>query len=210
MTDTGRIEPHVLVAYATRFGSTRGIADRIATRLRELGVATDLRDAHELVDVGGYDAVVFGGAVFDQRWPPEGEQLIRGNADALADRPVWLFSVGSFGDTRRIVGRLVAREPKGIDALCRTIRPRGYRVFAGVLEREHWPLVGRLFLRAFGGRFGDNRDWAAIDAWAGSIATELRADGRAGFPLPRGGATRMAGVPAPESIGTPREPTGGA
>jgi hypothetical protein len=38
------------------------------------------------------------------------------------------------------------------------------RVFADAIERHQWPLASRLFFHAFGGRFGDNRDWREIDA----------------------------------------------
>lgn len=65
------------------------------------------------------------------------------------------------------------REPRDIDALCALIHPRGYRVFAGVIERSQWPPLSRLLYHAFGGRLGDNRDWDAIDAWARTIATAL-------------------------------------
>jgi menaquinone-dependent protoporphyrinogen oxidase len=77
----------VLVAYASRFGSIRGIADA--------------------------------------------DEFVRRNLDALATRPVWLFSVGTFGDRKPIVGPLMTREPTNIRALEQAIHPRDYRVFAG-------------------------------------------------------------------------------
>ena len=56
------------------------------------------------------------------------------------------------------------------------IGPRGYRVFAGVIERSQWPAPSRLLYHLLGGRLGDNRDWADIDAWARTIAAQLRVD----------------------------------
>jgi len=53
----------VLVAHATKYSSTREVADAIAARLRESGIKTDLRAARELDSLEGYDAVVFGGAL---------------------------------------------------------------------------------------------------------------------------------------------------
>jgi menaquinone-dependent protoporphyrinogen oxidase len=52
--------------------------------------------------------------------------------------------------------------------------PRDYRVFAGVIEREYWPLASRLLYHALGGRLGDRRDWREIEAWAQTIAAALR------------------------------------
>jgi menaquinone-dependent protoporphyrinogen oxidase len=163
----------VLVAYASRYGSTRGVAERIACGLRAHGTCVDLRSAGEVQDAGAYDAVVFGGAVYDQRWLPEGEAFVRRNLATLAERPTWLFSVGTFGDERRLIGPLMRREPTNIRDIVDGVRPRGYRVFAGAIARDRWPLVSRLFFHALGGRLGDNRDWAAIDAWAQEIADGL-------------------------------------
>jgi menaquinone-dependent protoporphyrinogen oxidase len=163
----------VLVAYTSRYGSTKGIAERIASRLRQRGHRVELHPADRVEHVDGFDAVVFGSAVFDQSWMPEGDEFVRRNREVLARLPVWLFSVGSFGDRKRLVGPLMKREPRGIGEVRKAIRPREYRVFAGVIGRDQWPLLSRLFYHAFGGRLGDNRDWPDIDAWADSIAHTL-------------------------------------
>jgi menaquinone-dependent protoporphyrinogen oxidase len=163
----------VLVAYASKFGSTRGVAERIAATLGEAGHRVELVACDDVVDASAYDAVVFGSAVFNQRWLPEGEDFIKRNIDALAARPVWLFSVGTFGDRKRVIGPLMKREPEGIRALQQTIRPRDYRVFAGVIDRHQWPFLSRLLYHALGGRLGDNRDWRAIDGWTNGIAHAL-------------------------------------
>ncbi|MGZ4269696.1 MAG: flavodoxin domain-containing protein [Solirubrobacteraceae bacterium] len=167
-------ERRVLVAYATRAGSTRSVAERLATRLREGGSSVDVREASAAGDAGAYDAVVLGSAVYGQAWLPEARALARRDEAALAARPLWLFSVGSFGDGRRLLGALVRQEPRGIGELRGRLGARGYRVFAGVIERHQWPLASRLLFRALGGRFGDRRDWAAIDAWGQEIAAGLR------------------------------------
>jgi menaquinone-dependent protoporphyrinogen oxidase len=174
--------PEVLVAYATRYGSTRGVAERIAATLRDAGIRVTLSAADVAGPAAGYDAVVLGSPVYDQRWLPECEQFAGDNRGALAGQPVWLFSVGTFGDGKPLIGPLMRREPRAIGALLETIRPRDYRVFAGVIERRQWPLLSRLLYHALGGRLGDNRDWPAIDAWAQAIAAALTipAPGRTG------------------------------
>jgi menaquinone-dependent protoporphyrinogen oxidase len=160
----------VLVAYATEHGSTKGVAERIAARLAEAGAQVDARPVDDLAE---YDAVVLGSGVYNQRWIPSAAGFLRANSAALAARPVWLFSVGSFGDTRRGIGKLMRREPREIGEFQDAIHPRDYRVFAGAIQRHQWPLPSRLFFHAFGGRFGDNRDWPEIEGWAKSIARAL-------------------------------------
>ena len=164
---------NVLVAYAGAHGSTKGIAERIAARLGERGARVDLRPVGDVDGVEAYDTVVLGSAVYGQRWIESASEFLRRNTDALALRRVWLFSVGSFGDTHRVLGRLMRKEPRDIDEIQRAIHPRDYRVFAGAIERNEWPLVSRLLFHAFGGRLGDNRAWPEIDSWAVSIARTL-------------------------------------
>lgn len=171
----GQTGIHVLVAYATRSGSTRGIAHGLARRLAGRGMTVDLRCVEEIDGLGSYDAVVFGSPVYDRRWPAEAEAWLRRHRGALSGYPTWLFSVATFGDDRRALGRLISREPRGIRALREVIDPRGYRAFAGVVDRRRWPMPSRLLLRALGGRLGDNRDWPEIEAWGDSIARTLPA-----------------------------------
>jgi menaquinone-dependent protoporphyrinogen IX oxidase len=57
-----------------------------------------------------YDAVVFGSGVYDGSWTVEATELMRRHAAVLARRPVWLFSVGSFGDRHPMVGGLIKKE----------------------------------------------------------------------------------------------------
>lgn len=165
----------VLVAYASRYGSTQGVAERIATELRAGGDRVELLPVGEVADAGIYDAVVFGSPVFNQRWLPEADEFVHRNLRALATRPVWLFSVGTFGDGKWIIGPLMKREPKGIAEIEEAIDARDYRVFAGVIDRHQWPALSRLFFHALGGRLGDNRDWPAIETWAAGIREAIRA-----------------------------------
>ena len=166
-------QPRILIVYATRAGSTEGVAQRIATVLRDARLRVVVRSAEPDVDAIAYDAVILGSPVYDGRWLDEADAFAQRSESVLAERPTWLFSVGTFGDARRLLGRVMRHEPRNIDALRAALRPRDYRVFAGVVDRGTWPLPARLLFHAFGGRFGDRRDWEAIDDWARAIAAEL-------------------------------------
>ena len=107
-------------------------------------------------------------------WTAEATALMRRHAAALAQKPVWLFTVGSFGDRHPIVGGLIKKESKEIGEFEQTLHPRGYRVFAGVIDLDHWPAWGRLLFKALGGHAGDNRQWSDIDSWAEEICREIR------------------------------------
>jgi menaquinone-dependent protoporphyrinogen oxidase len=174
--------PHVvaktmrlLIGYASRFGSTRDIAIRIAGTVRTRGIDVDVRSVDDISDFDQCDAVVFGSGVYDGSWTIEATALMRRHAAVLARKPLWLFSVGSFGDRHPIVGGLIKKEPKEISEFEQALHPRDYRVFAGVIDLDPWPAWGRLLFKALGGHAGDNRQWPDIDDWAERIAQELRA-----------------------------------
>jgi menaquinone-dependent protoporphyrinogen oxidase len=163
----------ILVAYASRYGSTQEIAQRIAAAIRTHGWQVDVRSVDEISTLDSYEAVVLGSGVYDGSWTPEATDITRRHSKVLLQKPVWLFSVGTFGDRHPIIGSLMKKEPREIDEIEHAIHPRDYRVFAGVIELDRWPAWGKLVFRALGGHDGDNRDWADIEEWAGRIASEL-------------------------------------
>jgi menaquinone-dependent protoporphyrinogen oxidase len=164
---------NVLVVYASRNGATTGIAERLASRISAPGIVTTVRRVDTVESVDGFDAVVLGAPVYDQTWPPEAERFVAAHAEQLAAHPLWLFSVGSFGDEGRLIGMLARKEPRDIEATLAKLRPRAYRVFRGVIQKHQWPFWSRLLFHLFGGRFGDHRDWPAIEAWGAEIGAAL-------------------------------------
>ena len=172
----------VLVAYASRHGATRGIAEHIADRLRADGLEADARPVSAVRDVRTYDAVVVGGAAYMFHWLKEATGFVRRNGSLLAARPVWLFSSGPLGtDTVDAQGRdvLLTSEPKEFAELRSALHPRDVRVFFGAFDPESPPVgIAERFVRHMPAArnampAGDFRDWPTIDAWADGIAAEL-------------------------------------
>jgi menaquinone-dependent protoporphyrinogen oxidase len=170
----------VAVGYETAHGSTKGIANEITERLKRAGIEAVVQPIEELGALDGYDAIVLGSAVHNQAWLPRAAAFVTAHRAELAALPVWLFSVSSVGDSSSFFGSRVAglmrrarSEPRDITGFRTALRPRGHRNFAGAVERSHWDRAGHLFLKAFGGRYGDHRDWPDIDAWADGIARQL-------------------------------------
>ncbi|HEY6569009.1 MAG TPA: flavodoxin domain-containing protein [Candidatus Limnocylindrales bacterium] len=176
----------ILVAYASRHGATRGIAERVATTLGARGLSVELRRADQAGDLDGFDAFVIGSAAYMGGWLGGATTLVRENRDLLANRPTWLFSSGpTSSDTVDAKGRdlLKTSEPKEFAEFAKSIRPRDARVFYGAYDPEA-PAVGTAekvmsgFMRVLPAArnalpAGDFRDWPAIEAWAKGIADEL-------------------------------------
>jgi len=167
----------VLVVYASRYGATRGIAERITGALNERGHQAAMVAAGKAGSVGDYDAFVVGSAVFIGRWMKDASEFVRRNSAALADKPVWLFSSGPIGQTTEEEKVLESSVPKDIAELEPLVRPRGHRVFFGAFDHTRLDLGHKLvFAMPAMKRLmvdGDYRDWKAIDAWAEEIAAAL-------------------------------------
>lgn len=172
----------VMVAFATCHGSTQGVAERIGRRVQASGIDAEVHPVSEVTDLGRYDAVILGSAIHNMKWLPEASRFAQRNAAVLQQRPTWLFSVSSIGDQESFFSPRVARvlramkkETPEITALRSAIHPREHRNFAGAVARTDWSAAGSAFLRIMGGRYGDHRNWRAIDDWAASIAADLAA-----------------------------------
>src|SRR5688500_12543529 len=122
----------VLVAHASKHGSTAEIAEAIAQTLRESGLDVDCREAGDVESLESYDAVVLGSAVYIRRWRGGAKHFLRRHASALAERPFWVFSSGPVG------------EPSGDEKMARWLEPP--RIIKRVEElgaREHVVFGGR-------------------------------------------------------------------
>jgi len=174
---------HVLVAYASRHGATRGIAEHIAETLRAAGLDAEARPAAEVKSPAEYDAYVIGSAAYMFRWLKEATGFVRRNRAVLAGKPVWLFSSGPLGsEPLDAEGRdqKVAAVPKEIAELRQVVNARDHQVFFGAYERDRKPIgLGERFVSLMPAARdalpdGDFRDWPEIEAWAAGIARDLR------------------------------------
>jgi menaquinone-dependent protoporphyrinogen oxidase len=169
----------VLVAYASRHGATKDIAERITEKLA--ATSLNLREDDGDIDLAPFDAVVIGSAAYMFHWLPEATEFVRRHAEELAKKPVWLFSSGPLGtDEVDDKGRDVraAAEAKEIPEFRDTVMPRDHRVFFGALDTHHLGLRDGLIRTTPAGRKllpeGDFRDWDEVDAYAAQIAEALR------------------------------------
>jgi menaquinone-dependent protoporphyrinogen oxidase len=158
----------VLVAYGTSNGSTAGIAEMIAATLRAEGISTQVEPAGLVRDVGTYEAVILGGALYAGRWHRDARSFARRHRKALAGRPVWLFSSGPL-DNSADAGAVppVAQVVQAGQRL----HAAGHITFGGRLTEEAGGFVARAMVR--NGKGGDFRNPEQIAGWAQTIAHQL-------------------------------------
>lgn len=162
---------NVLVAYATKYGSTREIAEAIGDTVQAaLGrevASVQVSPAHAVVNVAAYDVVVLGSALYAAHWRREANRFVVRHRAALAERPVWLFSSGPL-DRSADSGVLPATP--AVIRLTDPIHPREHRTFGGRLLAETPGLDAQILATH---PVGDFRDWTAIRAWATRIADQV-------------------------------------
>lgn len=167
----------VLVAYASRAGSTKEIAEFIGKKLEERGSQVDVMDAGSAGDLSEYDAFVIGSALYTYHWLKEAKEFVSKNRSLLVTKPVWLFSSGPTGSKptdRKGRDLLEVSGPKEIDELRSWINPQSHQVFFGALFPDRLTGVTGWFARRIPkDQVGDFRDWEKVGAWAARIADSL-------------------------------------
>lgn len=166
----------VLVASASRHRSTAAVAEQIGRVLSGAGHDVVAQRAEDVADLAGYGAAVVGSAVYYGNWMRPAAELVRRHQAALERMPLWLFSVGALVDDAP-----AAAPPPVVAELVRRTHARGHRAFRGALAPEGLDWSERLAVRLVGAPYGDFRDWAAVRAWAETIARAL-APGTAADP----------------------------
>ncbi len=166
-----------LVTYATRYGSTAGVAKIIRDVLAEGGMRADLMPMTEVRDLTPYGAVVAGSPVHDKKWLPEAMEFLRNNQAALRERPFAAFQVCMTlampdGEDHRTQ---IAAWMGPVFAL---VRPVSEASFAGALDiakidSAFQRLKFRASIKMGVWKEGDHRDPAAIEAWARTLKRAL-------------------------------------
>ncbi len=158
----------ILVTAASRYGATSEIARAIADVLTDRGSDVDVMTPEEVTDVGAYDAVVLGSAVYAGHWLRPARDLAERSAAALASRPVWLFSSGPVGDPPKPEG-----DPVDVANIRETTKARDHRVLPGKLAKDQLRFRDKAIVIALHVADGDFRDWTSVKDWASQIADAL-------------------------------------
>ncbi len=167
----------ILVTYASRAGSTAGVAEAIGKTLAENGAQVDVLPMKEVKDLSQYRAIVAGSAIRGAKWLPEALEFMQTHQSALSRQPFAAFMVCITlampnGEKYRDGLRDWLEPVRGL------VRPVSEGYFAGALDFSRLPITPNILLMRLAvalGIFplGDHRNWAAIRAWAGGLTTKL-------------------------------------
>jgi menaquinone-dependent protoporphyrinogen oxidase len=160
----------ILVAYASKLGSTGEIAAEIGQTLSANGLSVDVWPVQENLSLDGYQAILLGSAVRYGNWLPEAVAFVQANQEALNRVPVALFTVHitNLGDDEQSRRNRQAF----LDQVRPLVDPVDEIFFAGKFDRrgaaELMPsLLARLVPTM------DFRKWEKIRAWVERIHSQL-------------------------------------
>jgi menaquinone-dependent protoporphyrinogen oxidase len=168
----------ILLAYATRYGSTQEVAEAIAATLREQGLEVDVQPMKKVRSVKEYRAVVLGAPLYIGSLHKDAQNFLKRYSEALMSQPVAFFVLGpthtiekELEESRVQLDKELGKFP-GLKLVVR-------EVFFGKYDpaKLRFPdsLIASLPASPVHNEpASDVRDWPAIRAWATSLATQLQ------------------------------------
>jgi menaquinone-dependent protoporphyrinogen oxidase len=156
-----------LIVYASKYGSTGGVADAIGKELCGKDLAADVRLIRNAGDLSSYQAVVIGSPIYRGKWLPEAVDFLKKNRDALSQVPVAYFLVcmALAKPTEKTQAEVLSYMDPILKAVPE-IKPVAIGTFAGALHYDNLSGLNKAILKSKGTPEGDFRDWDAIRAWA--------------------------------------------
>jgi menaquinone-dependent protoporphyrinogen oxidase len=152
----------ILVAYGTRYGSTREVAETVAATLEEQGAEVDVRPARDVLSLNGYVAAVLGTPLYMGALHKDVRAL-------LEQTPLAVFALGPIKADDGVDG---SREQL-FTALAKLPAPTpvATAVFVGAYDPSRLGFKDKMIAALpasplHGETAHDERDWEAIRVWA--------------------------------------------
>ena len=162
----------ILVAYATRNGSTGEIAHAAGRELSAAGHAVDVAQLKTISTLAGYNAVVMGGPLYMGSIDGAVGKFVGKYNDQLAHLPVAAFGVGLAPVSKD--AKQMVESMKALHASVAPLQPVAETLFAGKLDPSRLSFIQRKMTEFVKSPVGDFRDWMAIAAWAKELPGKMK------------------------------------
>ena len=169
----------ILVTYASRTGSTAGIAEAIGAVLTENGEQVEVLPMEAVNDLTPYRAVVAGSAIRGGQWLPEAMEFVQRHQRTLQRIPFAPFLVCITMSMESDKAR--DHVQSWLQPVRKLVRPVAEGYFAGILNPALLPKLSfstlglRIALALGIWKPGDHRDWITIRAWAKGLPAKFAA-----------------------------------
>lgn len=163
----------ILVAYASRHGSTEEVAAEIAATLRDEGYSAAVKSAKEVRDLSSYQAVVLGAPLYMYRWHKDAKRFLSRHKRALSERPTAVFALGPTRDPHDEAEWQSSREQLNKElGKFPWLEPVSLKMVGGKFDPESLKFPMNKF--AASEPATDIRDWDRIRNWALELGARLQ------------------------------------
>ncbi|MBW6473978.1 MAG: flavodoxin domain-containing protein [Anaerolineaceae bacterium] len=163
----------VLVGYATRYGSTKEVAETIARTMSEAGIVVDVCQVRDIKALTDYNAVILGAPLFMFHWHKDVLRFLSKHQRILLNLQVAIFALGPTHDPYdeqewRDSWSQLNKELENYSWL----KPVEIEMFGGKYD----PTKLKFPLKMMAGSVpaSDIRDEEAIQAWAKKLTEKLQ------------------------------------
>lgn len=168
----------ILVTYATRYGSTREVAESVGATLRDAGLLVDVVPVEAVRDTLAYRAIVLGAPLYIGSLQRDAQRFLQAHRASLEQRPVAIFALGPIGhdeqeqiETRGQLDQELEKYP--------WLKPITVEMFGGKYDPKTLSFTHRLLTMLpasplHGLPASDKRDWTAINNWAKELAQSFQ------------------------------------
>jgi menaquinone-dependent protoporphyrinogen oxidase len=165
----------VLVSYATRYGSTQEVAERVGETLRAGGLPVDVQPARQVRSLEGCRAVVLCAPLYIGRWQKDARRFLERHQEALTGLPLAVLTLGptregEWDEVRAQMDKELAKVP--------ALKPVATALFGGKYDPAKLRFPDNLLTIPPASPLhqmpaNDLRDWEAIDEWANGLVGKL-------------------------------------
>lgn len=162
----------VLVAYASKAGSTSEVAKAIGDVLSKSDADVTVEQIKNVKDISAYQAVVVGSLIRMGNWVPEAKSFVEKNKAALEKVPTAFFttSLTLKDDTKEAMAKVAGF----VEPVLQIVKPVENGLFAGNMDTSRLSFLDRMIIeKMIKETNGDYRDWAKINAWAEKLVPLL-------------------------------------
>ncbi len=170
----------ILVAYASKYGSTQEVAEAMVAMLREEGLEADILPMQKVRSLEEYTMIVLGAPLYLGAWHKDARKFLSRHRKALMERQISIFALGPFHDpyedeewqaSRAMLEKDLAEFPG--------LAPVAIEIFGGKFEPAQLGFTDKLIVSMPASPLhnipaSDLRDWEAIQAWTKKLASQLQ------------------------------------